>query len=288
MTLQASAISYGAISVVNAIATGKGAALGVDLWTKAFVKLTLKPGQFSVSISPDKDEDQTLARTVAKRVLRRFDAHKKFGAEIRTQTNIPIARGLKSSSSAANAVALATIAALQKRLPDQEVIRLGVEASLDSGVSITGAFDDACACYYGGFVATNNVKCKLIQRRDLRAKNHVLVAFPPQKSYTARLNRENLNGIRKLVEATFAKALEGQVWDALTLNGVLHAIALDYDPSPIFDAIRNGAIAAGLTGKGPAIAAIQDLSNHRVERVLRRVGRVIHTRLNSKRAHVLA
>ena len=34
------AIAHGAITVINAIATGKGAALGVDLWTKAYVRLT--------------------------------------------------------------------------------------------------------------------------------------------------------------------------------------------------------------------------------------------------------
>ena len=39
MSGRAEAISHGAATIINAIATGKGAAVGVDLWTKATVKL---------------------------------------------------------------------------------------------------------------------------------------------------------------------------------------------------------------------------------------------------------
>ena len=34
------AIAYGAATIINAIALGKGAAFGVDLWTKAKIILT--------------------------------------------------------------------------------------------------------------------------------------------------------------------------------------------------------------------------------------------------------
>ena len=44
MTGKAVAIAHGAATIVNAIALGKGAAFGVDLWTKAEVKLTDEPG----------------------------------------------------------------------------------------------------------------------------------------------------------------------------------------------------------------------------------------------------
>ncbi|MEJ2241996.1 MAG: shikimate kinase, partial [Candidatus Bathyarchaeota archaeon] len=40
MIAKAEAISHGAATIINAIATGKGAAVGVDLWTKATVILT--------------------------------------------------------------------------------------------------------------------------------------------------------------------------------------------------------------------------------------------------------
>ena len=39
LTGKAVAVAHGAATIVNAIALGKGAAFGVDLWTKAEVKL---------------------------------------------------------------------------------------------------------------------------------------------------------------------------------------------------------------------------------------------------------
>ncbi len=44
LTGRAEAISHGAATIINAIATGKGAAVGVDLWTKAAVALTDEAG----------------------------------------------------------------------------------------------------------------------------------------------------------------------------------------------------------------------------------------------------
>ena len=98
-----------------------------------------------------------MEKTVA-RVLQRFSLDNSFGAKIKTWSNIPIAKGLKSSSAAANAVALATTAALGKTLDDLEIVNLGVDAAFDAKVTVTGAFDDACASYFGGVVITDNLK----------------------------------------------------------------------------------------------------------------------------------
>ena len=42
----------------------------------------------------------------------------------------------------------------------------------------------------------------------------------------------------------------------MTLNGLLHAAALNLPTRPIIDALSAGALGAGVTGTGPAIAAI--------------------------------
>ncbi len=144
------AIAHGAATIVNAIALGKGAAFGVDLWTKAEVKLTDEPGIVKAEITSDPKESTLLIEKTVLRVLQRFSLEKSFGAKVKTQSNIPIARGLKSSSAAANAVALATTAALGKTLDDLEIVKIGVEAAFDAKVTVTGAFDDACASYFGG------------------------------------------------------------------------------------------------------------------------------------------
>ena len=56
MARRATAVVHGAATIVNAIALGKGAAFGVDLWTKAEVILTNEPGVIEAesSLTPKK------------------------------------------------------------------------------------------------------------------------------------------------------------------------------------------------------------------------------------------
>ncbi len=112
MTKEATAIAHGAATIVNAMALGKGAAFGVDLFTKAQVELTDEVAIFNAEIVSDPKESTVLMEKTVARVLQYFKAERRFGAKVKTWSNIPIAKGLKSSSAAANAVALATIAAL--------------------------------------------------------------------------------------------------------------------------------------------------------------------------------
>ena len=154
--LRAEAVSHGAITIINAMATGKGAAVGIGLWTKAKVTLTDQPGSFLARNLSDKTESTRLVEVTAQHVLNRFGCGRRFGAIVETQSNIPIAVGLKSSSAVSNAVSLACVKALGKRTSDIQTIKLGVEGSLRAGVTLTGAYDDACACYFGGVVVTDN------------------------------------------------------------------------------------------------------------------------------------
>ena len=58
------ALSHGAISILNAFPTGKGGALGVDLWTRAKVSLREGPGPISGFVSSDPEESNRLAGLV--------------------------------------------------------------------------------------------------------------------------------------------------------------------------------------------------------------------------------
>ena len=69
MTGKATAIAHGAATIVNAIALGKGAAFGVDLWTKAEVKLTDEPHVFKAEITSDPKENTALMEKTVMRVL---------------------------------------------------------------------------------------------------------------------------------------------------------------------------------------------------------------------------
>ncbi len=289
VTGKATAIAHGAATIVNAIALGKGAAFGVDLWTKADVKLTDELGIIRAEIASDPKESTLLIEKTVSRVLQRFSLEKSFGAKVKTKSNIPIARGLKSSSVAANAVALATTAALGKRLDDLEIVKLGVDAAFDAKVTITGAFDDACASYFGGAVITDNLNREIIKQLPLPEDLTVLFHVPPEKAYTADSNVTRLQSVKPLVEIAYEKALEGKVWEALTLNGLIYASALNLNTSIAIDALAAGAVAAGLCGKGPAVTAV--VPNDEVDSVKaalqRYEGEILQTRLNREKARVL-
>jgi shikimate kinase len=152
----AEATTHGAVTIVNAMATGKGAALGVRLWTKAKVTLTDQGGSFVGHNSTYPEEDTFLIEETARHVFRKFKVDKEFGAIVETRSNIPVAVGLKSSSAVSNAVALACVRALGSQATDIQIVSLGVDASFRADVTLTGAYDDACASYFGGLVATDN------------------------------------------------------------------------------------------------------------------------------------
>ncbi len=256
MTRKAKAISHGAATIINAIATGKGAAVGVDLWTKASVQLTDKPGIIEGHIMSDPTEDSILIEKTVNKVFEYFNSEKSFGAKVITRSNIPIARGLKSSSVAANAIALATVAALNQSLDDLTILNLSVNAAIEANVTITGAFDDACASYFGGVVVTDNLKRRIITRFEIAEDLLVLFYVPQKKVYTSGSDVQRMKKLSSFVRTAYKEAVKGNYWSALTLNGLIYSSALGYNPSIAMDALMAGAVAAGLSGTGPAVAAI--------------------------------
>jgi shikimate kinase len=218
---QAEAIAHGAITIINAIATGKGAAMGVNLWTKAKVKLTEEPSVVKTSISSDPTENTTLAEKTVLRVLCHFNLQNQYGAKVETWSNIPIARGLKSSSVAANAISLATSAAIGKRIDKMTLLNLAVDAAIDAKVTITGAFDDACASYLGGIVVTDNTQRKIVRSIKVEDELEVLFHVPKAKAYTISSDVKRMKILAPQVEIAYREALKGNLWVALTLNGLI-------------------------------------------------------------------
>lgn len=286
MTGFSEAIAHGAATIINAIAIGKGAAFGVDLWTKARVRLNGNVGKIECKILSMPTEDTALMRECVYAVFNYFKIDN-FGAVVETESNIPIAKGLKSSSVAANAVVLATAAALGKSMKNSDIVNLSVDAAIRAKTTITGAFDDTCASFFGNGVVTDNVKRKVlrwIKLDDLVVLFHV----PPEKSYTYTSNVDRMKLIAPEVEVAFKEALSGNYWTALTINGILYSAALGYDTSPAVKALEAGALASGLSGKGPATVAVS-ADNH-VKEILDAWqslgGTVIKAKINREKAFV--
>ncbi|MDI6820195.1 MAG: shikimate kinase [Candidatus Hodarchaeaceae archaeon] len=274
------ASACGSATVVNAIATGKGAAFAVDLRVRAEVELTDRAGEIVGRIADEPSESPRLIEVCARRVLEHLGLDRTYGAKISTTSEVPIAVGLSSSSAAANATILATFAALGEKPQPKVAVNLGIDAALEAGVTITGALDDAAASFFGGGVITDNFKRRVLKRFRVDPKLRVLIHVPPAKLHTARVDVERTKLLSKFVEAAHKQALGGDILGALTLNGLLYSCALGHDQDIALDALKMGALAAGLTGTGPAVVAIARPGDvGRVKRIWqKRPGRIVVTR----------
>lgn len=238
---------HGAISLVNAIATGYGSALGISL--KVRVEVELRKGN-GILFQPE--GGTPLLRNIINRSLPK-QITKNNLLVIKVDSQIPAGMGLKSSSAVSSATALACTALVGNDLDDKIILNLAVRASLDAGVTITGAYDDSTACYFGGIVVTNNYEYELIQREEAPADLYAVVFLPNNNRYG---NIRNLYLFSDLFMDAFNLAKTRQYWKAMKLNGLLTASALSGDYKPILTALQRGALSASISGNGPSIAAV--------------------------------
>jgi shikimate kinase len=270
------ACAYGAGTIINAISTWKGAAFGIDLKTEAEVVLT---NDKKITGYMEEGGDTTLIERCVFLTLLRFGSQS--GARVSTKSQIPIASGLKSSSAAANATVLAILDALGEKLEPMEAIKIGVQAALDAKVSITGAFDDACASMLGGFVITDNKNKELIKREERTSE--VLILAPEKKVFSSGTNVMRSRLIGKWVEMAYREAVAGSYEKAMTLNGFLYCAALGFSTEPMMAALELGIEGVSLSGTGPAYTALgsPELLD-KLEPVWGRLGaKVIRTKVNN-------
>ncbi|MFA4639399.1 shikimate kinase [Pyrococcus kukulkanii] len=263
-----------AVTVINAFATGKGAAIGIDLWTEAEVKLKDSGIEAEITVNGKRIHDLRLVNAIVD-VFREYTGEE-FGLYVKVTSEIPIGKGLKSSSAAANALASALTNALNLSIPDIKLVKLGVEAAKRAGVTITGAFDDACASYFGGLCITDNYKMELLVRREVESLP-VVVLVPRETVLTESLKEIDFTVLAPYVEEAFKLALNGEWEKALVINGLVYSAFLGYNPKPISEALRLGCI-VGLSGKGPAMFGITEDPENLAE-VWNRYGEVIVTEL---------
>ncbi len=246
----------GAGTIINAIATYKGSAFGIELWTHVEVELgdDFRGIAGEIELNEDEISDTSLIERCVELVLKRFGLP--LRGYVKTQSDIPIGSGLKSSSAAANATVVATLAAIGEKMNVVDAIRIGVQAALDTGVSITGAFDDACASLLGGVVITDNKKCELIKR--VEKDSEVIILVPQTKAFTADTDVKRSRLIAPWVNIAYDLALEERFEEAMTLNGFLYCAALGFEPVPMLKALECGVKGISLSGTGPSFVALVD------------------------------
>jgi len=250
--MKARASCFGAGTIVNAIATGSGVAFGLALRASAIAER--RPEALGVRVDVADGVDPALAMGAARRTLHRSGVG--AGLAISIHSAIPISRGLKSSSAVANAVVLASARAVGVELEPLDMIRMGVRAAIEAGVTLTGAFDDACASFFGGIVSTDNGSETILGRDRFPEDLVAVVEVPARMIPKASLKGVDFASIRPQVEAAFRLAQRGDYFRAMEANSAAYASVLGVDEEPAVRAREAGAIAAGISGIGPAIIAL--------------------------------
>jgi len=278
---KARAIVHGAVSIVNAIATGMGSALGISLKVTAEAQIQTGHGiKFTAGRNGDRLIKNIIQKTIPKEII---DGNM---ISISVDSQIPLGYGLKSSSAVSNAVALAcSRMAKEAEIDDYDILDVSTRSSLEAKVSMTGAYDDATACYFGGFTVTDNYSRRLIRKEKAPENLYAIIMLPTNSS---RGDIHKLRNFSDLFIDAFELAGSGQYWKAMKLNGVLASAALSSSYAPVLDAIEQGALSASISGNGPSIAAIgyEDTIEQIVEALSKFDGRIIVSRVNNEKAVV--
>lgn len=243
--------AFGAVTIVNATATGVGCALAVNLPTTA--TWTTGGEGLQVTGAPD----LRLVEAVA------AELGADLGARVEISCPLPAARGLKTSSSVAAALVRAVLeadGADGAAGGPAEVERLAVAACRRANVTLTGALDDQSAVVRGG--------CQLVDtHRGARLSElpvppwQVAIWVPDHAIAKSTVAAVDVAAIRDQIGAATELARAGRLPEAMTANGkafhsVYAAAGLPVDDLPARLALSRGALGAGLSGTGPAVAAL--------------------------------
>ena len=261
--MQGRASAPAAGTVINALATGRGAAFAIDRETTATVELGGRDVTGEIDGAPDADT-RLIERCVELVVAEYGDGE---GAGVQTESEIPMAAGLKSSSAAANATVLATLDALGVAASDERddsaavsreaAARLGVRAARDVGVTVTGAFDDASASMLGGVTVTDNTSDELLARETVAWD--VAVWTPDERAFSADADAARCERVAPVVEVATDLALAGEYERAMTLNGLAFCAALGFPTKPAIAALER-VEGVSLSGTGPSYVAVGERS----------------------------
>lgn len=216
-----------------------------------------------MSINGKKSTPALAVQTVRRAVRRLGGDPDEYSGAIQMATATPTGVGLKTSSSSSVAIALATFSALSRTSYEpRDILDCSVSASLEAGVSVTGALDDAASCLLGGVNFADNSRRRILSSAKLGSRLKVVIKVPKAKSQRHSVSLATVRRFSSVAESIFRIGRKGNIWRAMTLNGLLYSSIYDYAPSDAFEALEAGAVGAGLSGTGPAVAAVFDRRGH--------------------------
>ena len=241
-------------TILNALANERGAAFAIDLETTATVSLD-DSRTIDGEIDGAPEADTALIERCVELAIEQYGEgdERATGARVRTESEVPLAAGLKSSSAAANATVLATCDALGVEVDSLEACRLGVRAAREVGVTVTGAFDDASASMLGGVTVTDNADDELLAHETVEWD--VLVWTPPEQAFSADADVETCRKVAPIADVVCELALQGRYGQAMSINGFAFCGALGFPTEPMLEALPE-VRGVSLSGTGPSYVAI--------------------------------
>lgn len=248
---------WGAISIVNAIPSGIGCSAAIKLCARAEISLRDHPKNGAGITWASGGPSRFLAKVIELALDRAHTSVKPRGWSVSILSSIPPSKGLKSSSAVSVALARAVYSAIGKQTDEETLASISSEAAITTGVSVTGAFDDALTSASGGVNIADVRNRTSLGRGVMGAGLSAVLWVPDQVHATPGEIRSRLGGSTKMSRMAAELALKGEYLKAMEVNSEAVESALGYDYSEVRRAGKEaGAIASGVSGNGPALAFV--------------------------------
>ncbi|MCI4327235.1 MAG: shikimate kinase [Thermoplasmata archaeon] len=246
-----------AVTFVNALFTGVGAAAAIDLTLTAEVDLEPATGDSPAVRVSEPGSDTPLVRASLADALRRWGHGGRYQGSLELRSEIPPSKGLKSSSAVGVAIGRAVARAFGVPASPWALALASSEVSQRIGLSATGAFDDALAAAGGGVVVTEN-SGPTVRYRGALPTEWSVVAWVPLGVHAPSVDwRSNFRARAAEAEPAVEAALRHDWAAAMEANTRLVESILKYEVGDLRLALgAAGAIASGVSGLGPALAVI--------------------------------
>ena len=231
----------GGLSVMSAFFNGKGAAVAIDLPMVTTVARTGKP-----------DLNPVVSKTL-EFMDRRYRTGKGYSVSIKSM--IPMENGMKSSSAMTLSIIFAISRINELHMEEEDLLRTAAEASIYNGTSVTGALDDICACYFGGFCHTDNTAMEIIERREVD-NDPVLIAYSLNGRKSGDVDISSFAMYRKRSAEIERHIQRGDIYGAMVYNGTIISAVNGTHMDKVSYFLKHGATHSSQNGKGPAVFAI--------------------------------
>jgi shikimate kinase len=267
--------AYAAGTILNALALFKGSAFGIELITEVRIEVEDGVGECMVVVN-----GREIKSNVTERLMRQFG--KKGYVEVTSE--IPSGSGLGSSSAYVNALICALLKENGENLDARTILSMNSRISLETGISYTGAFDDAAASLLGGFVVSDNRKLKLYRWDTGKYVESMTAAILIPEFDRKEVNWRKIREESNKLEEVLPELLNGKYCNVMRKNTEFYCRILGY-PLNIAEKGWRESICCGLSGNGPcyvAFGAREDIK--KIEEIWGEYGSVIQAPVSSKPA----